>query len=574
MKHFSSLVRRGPLAGLLLLLLWLAGPVARAQAPAWQRAVALSQTGSSVALVTATTSANGNVYLAGAFTGTVTLGTTTLTSTTSNFQDVFVAKWSPATDQFVWAVQAGGSQGDIANAIVADGTSIYVAGNIYSTTAGFGAITLSNAGRTDAFVAKLVDAGSSASFAWAQRAGGPGDDFATAVAVNGTSVYLGGSFGAGAAQLGGLALTGPGGGDAFVAKLLDTGSTGSFAWAQSAGSPGYDGVSALAVGSGGALFASGLIAGPAATFGSTVLSHGNSYDLFVTKLTDAGVTGGFVWAQTSGGPGTKSADALAVRGGNVYIAGSFFGATTIGGTPLTSIGNYDVYVAKLTDGGAGAAFAWAVRAGGAGYDAAYALALSGNSLYVGGTFDGVQADFGSTTLAGAGGSDVYVAKLVDAGPGAGFAWAQRAGGSGYDYVGGVALSSNGVYVGGAFQPSAASFSAITLTTLATGNTVGFLASLTDPTLTATAAAKGSPSFTLAPNPARSAATVTLPAVPGAPTATLTLLDGLGRPVRTQTVPLPAAGLRHALDLRGLPAGLYVLRVSAGAEAATRQLVVE
>ena len=78
----------------------------------------------------------------------------------------------------------------------------------------------------------------------------------------------------------------------------------------------------------------------------------------------------------------------------------------------------------------------------------------------------------------------------------------------------------------------------------------------------------------APNPARAATTVVLPALPGAATATLTLRDALGRALRTSTVALPAAGLRHEFNLANVPAGLYVLQVQAGAVTATRRLVVE
>lgn len=96
----------------------------------------------------------------------------------------------------------------------------------------------------------------------------------------------------------------------------------------------------------------------------------------------------------------------------------------------------------------------------------------------------------------------------------------------------------------------------------------------DPTLTVTTAAQGTLSFSLAPNPARTATTVQLPAQPGTLTATLTLRDALGRAVRTATVALPPAGLRHELDLTGLAPGLYAVQVRAGAAVATRRLVVE
>ena len=85
--------------------------------------------------------------------------------------------------------------------------------------------------------------------------------------------------------------------------------------------------------------------------------------------------------------------------------------------------------------------------------------------------------------------------------------------------------------------------------------LGFLASLTDPTLTATTAAAGPREpAALFPNPARHAATLRLPA--GTAPAPLVLTDALGRPVRRYPAP---AGPEATLDLRGLPAGLYLLR---------------
>jgi hypothetical protein len=104
--------------------------------------------------------------------------------------------------------------------------------------------------------------------------------------------------------------------------------------------------------------------------------------------------------------------------------------------------------------------------------------------------------------------------------------------------------------------------------------MAFLASLTDPTLTATTTTKGSLNFTLAPNPARAAATVQLAPVPGATHATLVLTDALGRVVRSHTPALSAAGLRYELLLNGLAQGVYALRVEAGISSTVRRLVVE
>ncbi|WP_400190127.1 T9SS type A sorting domain-containing protein [Hymenobacter sp. B81] len=76
---------------------------------------------------------------------------------------------------------------------------------------------------------------------------------------------------------------------------------------------------------------------------------------------------------------------------------------------------------------------------------------------------------------------------------------------------------------------------------------------------------------LYPNPARQQATLLLPAVAGAKQAEAVLYNALGQPVRRLAA---ALGTTTGLDLTGLAAGVYTLRVQAGAETATKRLVVE
>jgi hypothetical protein len=82
---------------------------------------------------------------------------------------------------------------------------------------------------------------------------------------------------------------------------------------------------------------------------------------------------------------------------------------------------------------------------------------------------------------------------------------------------------------------------------------------------ATTAAKATPAAQLFPNPAHGTVTLRLPA--GAPRQPLTLTDALGRIVRRYPAPATAEA---ELDLRGLPAGVYV--VSCGDY--SQRLVVE
>ena len=191
--------------------------------------------------------------------------------------------------------------------------------------------------------------------------------------------------------------------------------------------------------------------------------------------------------------------------------------------------------------------------------------MSRSSVYVAGGFESSAASFGSITLATAGANDVFVAKLTDMGTTGGFAWAQRGGGAVNDQAYALTLSGGNVYVAGLLGSATANFGTVALANPISPTNLGFLASLTDPTLTATTTSRTLAPVQLYPNPAHHTATLRLPAGP-AP-APLTLTDAQGRTVRRYLAP---AGPEAALDLQGLPAGLYLLR---GAGPAQR-LVVE
>ncbi|MDB5269482.1 MAG: hypothetical protein JWP58_2522 [Hymenobacter sp.] len=555
---------RGAVGRLLLALLLLAAPRVWAQSPVWQMAMTM---GGNTSQVNATaTDGAGNVYIAGAFTGTVNFGGISLTSQGPNF-DAFVAKWSPASYGFVWAQRAGGTGTEMANGVAVEGNGVYIVGEFSSTPAAFGSTLLTNSGTTpmypqsDIFVAKLVDAGTSASFAWAQGIGSSqyGRDAGNAIVASGTSVYIAGTVGP-AARFGTLALAG--GSTMFVAKLTDAGSSSTFSWVQPAGGgDAEDNATALAL-NGNNLYVAGYFYN-GATFGSIALTSTSSCrpcryrDMFVAKLVDGGTTPSFGWAERTPGEAT----ALDVDGSNVYVAGVFNGTTTFGGTVLTSNGtSQDIFVAKLSDLGSSVSFGWAQRAGSSYLDWVTGIKAKVGSVYITGFF-GDDIVLGNTTLVSAGGREVYVAKLTDAGATSNFVWAQRAGNVGTEQGSALALAGSKIYVGGYTLSRTIDFSGSLLTnTGPAGYQVGFFASLNDIILSTTPSAS-TRQFGLFPNPAHASTIVELPALaPLAGPVKLVLTDALGRTARTEWVNLPATGLRHDLDLTGLAPGLYAVRV--------------
>ncbi|MBF9239900.1 T9SS type A sorting domain-containing protein [Hymenobacter sp. BT683] len=552
---------------LVLFLLWSGCLGVQAQVPTWQMATAVAPPTTLAgysAVQAAAADGNGNLYLAGVFQGTVSFGSTTFTSPTN--PDVFVAKWSPATRGFVWAQRAGGGYSDYVSGIAVNGANVYITGG-YQVSASFGTTTFPPptiyfTDRSFVYVAKLADAGSSARFVWAQSAGSSDNNEAGGLAVSGNQLYITGAFNQNAtfgyssyATFGAFRVSTSGYKSGFVAKLTDAGASASFTWAEPGGGPGT-GVAHVAV-NGVSVYLTGAFDRARATFGAVTLANadasGSTYtssDVFLAKLTDHGTSATYAWAERAGGPGYDRGRALAVNGSNVYLAGEFSGTMAMPhATVLTSAGSEDVFVAKYVDAGATGSHEWAQRAGGSGSDTPAALAVQGTSLYVGGEFSGSTAAFGNTTLRGAGASDAFVARLTDAGVSGSFAWAQQAGGPGYDALRSVVVQGTAVYAAGVMTP-VASFGTQSIAGL---STAGFLASLGNSALSAAVGLRRAGPH-LFPNPAHRTATLRLPV--GATAAPLVLTNALGRAVRRYPAP---AGPEAALDLQGLPAGLYLLR---------------
>jgi hypothetical protein len=225
----------------------------------------------------------------------------------------------------------------------ANGVAVDPAGDVLFTGAfygsvGFGGPTLASAGGYDAAIVKL--AGASGAHLWSRRAGGTGDDYGNAVAVDGTgNVTVAGYFQS-TADFGGGPVTSAGGQDVFVARFT---STGAYAWARRAGGTGDDAARGIAV-SGGGLVVTGAFQGTV-DFGGGALTSVGSGDQFVARYDAAG---GHLWSRRFGGAGYQYGAGVALdRGGNPFVCGYFQNATDFGTGALASAGLYDGFVARL-----------------------------------------------------------------------------------------------------------------------------------------------------------------------------------------------------------------------------------
>lgn len=134
------------------------------------------------------TDANGNSYLTGSFSTTMTLGGITLTS--AGGSDLFVAKYN-TNGNVLWAKSLGNgndeSTGDIA--IDANGNS-YITGNFSGSITNVGSTILTSAGAQDLLIVKYDTNGN---VVWTSSAGGDRTEAALGIAVdsNGNSYITG-----------------------------------------------------------------------------------------------------------------------------------------------------------------------------------------------------------------------------------------------------------------------------------------------------------------------------------------------------------------------------------------------
>jgi hypothetical protein len=339
------------------------------------------------------TDPGGNIIVAGEFTGSVDFDPSSASRilTSLGGTDVFVARYTPVGD-LIWAIRIGGGQEISVNALALDGSGNLLIGGAFEGTANFdpagGVTSFTSNGDRDAYVASFTTAGG---LRWARGFGGTLDDQVLSVTLQGD----------------------------------------------------------------GTAFASGTFAGtmPVDPDAGIVVTSIGDVDGFLASWNQTGTAR---WAFSVGGPGADSAASTApAPGGGVYLGGSFTGSADFGpGTTtaaLTSLGEYDAFLARYTAGGE---LAWVrglhgsstVRIGPNGL----ASALDG-ALVATGTFAGT-ADFNAGTavaaLTSAGLHDAFVVRYEASGD---FGWTVALGGLTDDAGGAAAIALNGeVSVTGSF----------------------------------------------------------------------------------------------------------------------------
>ncbi|MBL7798333.1 MAG: hypothetical protein JNJ90_17695 [Saprospiraceae bacterium] len=408
--------------------------------------------------------AAGNVYVTGYFQNVVDFdpgaGTASLFSSGSG--DIFITKYD-ASGNYLWAKSIGDSESDYGYGIALDPAgNVHVTGlfqGIVDFDAGAGVANVFSSGGGDIFITKYDASGN---YLWAKNVGSTGNDIGYGIALgSGGNVYVTGEFtgtadfdpGAGTANLN----PGKNTTDAFALSLSPA---GNYNWAINWGQ--YDtrpsGMTCLGIArdASGNVYATGYFDGENVDFDpgpgiAGLTSSASTSSLFIVKY-DA--SGNYIWAKAIVGTNAVRGEGIAVdAGGNVYVAGGFYGTADFDPGPGTAnlnsgFGGVDAFIAKYDASGN---YLWAGNIGGESVDIAYGIALdAGGNVCVTGFFNDM-ADFdpgaGLAILASQQGDvDIFIAKYD---PSGNYLWAKNVGGTSDDYGLGIAVdASDNIHITG------------------------------------------------------------------------------------------------------------------------------
>lgn len=389
----------------------------------------------------------GSIYITGYFRGQTHFGDQTLYSKAKYAS--FLVKYD-RSGQCLWARMVQGSryldyaQGE-AIAFDREG-AVYLVGRFNGTVyldESQGEVFLTSDGRYNVFIAKYDDKGH---FIWGKEAGGMDLDFGYDVAVDHhQNVYFSGSFSK-KARFGHTYVQAKGGYDTFLVKYK---SNGKLMWVRTSSGNGFEDSSrarSLAIDAQGNVYMAGVFRGDL-NFGSDRLKSRGSFDTYVTKYTPSGTV---VWTYAVGGYGWDYVYDMSVKGDYLYLTGSFTGQAKFGDEVLSSMGDSDIFLLKMTTEDPD--ISWVQRAEGTSWDKSLSVVLDdAHNIYITGSFYHTL-DFGHRKkVYSRGASDIFVAKYNTEGE---VLWAKSTG-SKYHNDQGRALCrwNEDLYVAGVFNGS-------------------------------------------------------------------------------------------------------------------------
>jgi hypothetical protein len=366
--------------------------------------------------------------------------------------DSFVAKLGKSGKP-AWATAMGAPDGhDVGQAIAIDHNGDVVATGRFKGSAVFGKASLHSKGLDDTFITKLSAKGD---FVWTRQGGGTGDDRARDLLVDDDNGVLVSGVFEDTAQFGASKVQSAGNADCFVAKYS---ADGKVRWARRYGGPDQESAGFYS-GDENTFMLAGSFSGGAGgktRFGSHTLVSNGWYDIFLVKLAQDGHV---KWAVSLGGAQSEAVSDLIVDdNGNIYITGYFEGKVAFAKDTLASVGETDIFVAKLDRKGA---VVWARQVGGIGYDYGEAIGLdSSGNIYVAGEFEEKASFSSSTSFISMAENDAFIASYTSSGD---LRWARSTASTGFGECRDLVVLSRDVVITTGFFSGTATFGKTTLT---------------------------------------------------------------------------------------------------------------
>ncbi|MBI4703542.1 MAG: hypothetical protein HY744_20720 [Deltaproteobacteria bacterium] len=325
-----------------------------------------------------------------------------------------------------------------AYSVAVDSKGNAVVAGIFTGTINFGGGPLSSAGSWDMYLVKFDGGGN---HLWSQRFGAGADDYFYQITIDSQDNVIATGYFQGTVNFGGGPLTSAGVHDIAVAKFDKN---GTHVWSQRFGGASYDYVYDVETDSADGVVITGHFQSTV-NFGGGPLVSAGDYDAFLVKLDKNGT---HVWSQRFGDNQRQDGYGVDVDAqDNIALTGYFMGTIDLGGGPLISSSNYNIFLAKYDPKGN---HLWSKRynpTDGRAYNVKFD---SGGNLVPSGIFSGT-INFGGGPINSSGGWDGFLAKLDK---NAGHLWSKKFGDGSDQYVNRLAIDAqDNVVSAGYFQGS-------------------------------------------------------------------------------------------------------------------------
>ena len=366
------------------------------------------------------------------------------------------------TDDWFWAVSAGGINPDKGNSITVDtDDNIIMTGTLGSSNIIFGTDTLTNAG---VFIAKYDPSGNAL---WAKCA--TGSSWAEGYDVTSdadNNIIITGEFSPPYIILGTDTLYTATANiwdntDVFIVKYDPS---GNLIWAKSAGGCAFEDGASVSSDENNNIVVSGHFYSSFITFGTDTLYKCDSLfspDIYIVKFDPMG---NVLWAKSEGGSGWDNIKSITTDfNNNIITMGRYPDSTiTFGTDTFTNFGSDNIFIVKYDSLGD---VLWAKKCSGGTYKEITSDA--DNNYIITGYFSTSTITFGTEALTNAGSNNIFIVKFDTSGN---VLWAKSAGGNNSDGSNSVTTDfNNNIIITGNFQSPIVTFGTDTITNADSAN---------------------------------------------------------------------------------------------------------